>query len=336
VKEFLPIEASRANRTVISFNSETVVKPKQLGVHTLLNYDLAELSEFIDWTPFFATWELHGKYPAILSDEVVGIEATKLLVDAKALLKQIIDEKWLTANAVYGIWPANSVGDDIELYADEQKSSLLETVHHLRQQNKKVAGQANYCLSDFVAPKNSGIQDYLGGFAVTTGIGIEKYIQQFEANHDDYNSIMLKALADRLAEAFAERLHQKVRTEFWGYTNEDHISNSELIQEKYQGIRPAPGYPACPDHTEKGLLFELLNATENTGIKLTESYAMYPTAAVSGWYFGNPESKYFGLGKIEKDQVVDYANRKGYSLEEMERWLSPALSYDRDVELKVV
>ena len=336
VKEFLPIEASRANRTVISFNSETVVKPKQLGVHTLLNYDLAELAEFIDWTPFFATWELHGKYPAILSDEVVGIEATKLLVDAKALLKQIIDEKWLTANAVYGIWPANSVGDDIELYADEQKSSLLETVHNLRQQNKKVAGQANYCLSDFVAPKNSGIQDYLGGFAVTTGIGIEKYIQQFEANHDDYNSIMIKALADRLAEAFAERLHQKVRTEFWGYTNEDHISNSELIQEKYQGIRPAPGYPACPDHTEKGLLFELLNATENTGIKLTESYAMYPTAAVSGWYFGNPESKYFGLGKIEKDQVVDYANRKGYSLEDMERWLSPALSYDRDLELKVV
>jgi len=336
VKEFLPIEASRANRTVISFNSETVVKPKQLGVHTLLNYDLAELAEFIDWTPFFATWELHGKYPAILNDEVVGIEATKLLVDAKALLKQIIDEKWLTANAVYGIWPANSVGDDIELYADEQKSSLLETVHNLRQQNKKVAGQANYCLSDFVAPKNSGIQDYVGGFAVTTGIGIEKYIQQFEANHDDYNSIMIKALADRLAEAFAERLHQKVRTEFWSYTNEDHISNSELIQEKYQGIRPAPGYPACPDHTEKGLLFELLNATENTGIKLTESYAMYPTAAVSGWYFGNPESKYFGLGKIEKDQVVDYANRKGYSLEDMERWLSPALSYDRDLELKVV
>jgi 5-methyltetrahydrofolate--homocysteine methyltransferase len=297
----------------------------------LENYDLAELAEYIDWTPFFSTWELHGKYPAILSDEVVGVEATKLLKEAKALLQRIIDEKWLSANAVFGIWPANSIGDDIEVYTNENRDGVLETIHHLRQQNKKVAGQANYCLSDFIAPRESGNIDYVGGFAVTAGIGIEEHLRKFEADHDDYNSIMLKALADRLAEAFAERLHQRIRTEFWGYTNEDGIENSELIQEKYRGIRPAPGYPACPDHTEKELLFKLLNATKNTGIELTESFAMYPTAAVSGWYFTSAESKYFGLGKIGKDQVIEYASRKSYSIEEMERWLSPVLSYDPDV-----
>jgi 5-methyltetrahydrofolate--homocysteine methyltransferase len=331
VKEYLSIEDARANKLSVEFNSETIAKPNFTGVKVLENYDLAELAEYIDWTPFFSTWELHGKYPAILSDEVVGVEATKLLKEAKALLQRIIDEKWLSANAVFGIWPANSIGDDIEVYTNENRDGVLETIHHLRQQNKKVAGQANYCLSDFIAPRESGNIDYVGGFAVTAGIGIEEHLKKFEADHDDYNSIMLKALADRLAEAFAERLHQRIRTEFWGYTNEDGIENSELIQEKYRGIRPAPGYPACPDHTEKELLFKLLNATKNTGIELTESFAMYPTAAVSGWYFANPDSKYFGLGKIGKDQVVNYAKRKSFTLEDMERWLSPVLSYDPDV-----
>jgi 5-methyltetrahydrofolate--homocysteine methyltransferase len=331
VKEYLSIEDARANKLSVEFNSETIAKPNFTGVKVLENYDLAELAEYIDWTPFFSTWELHGKYPAILSDEVVGVEATKLLKEAKALLQRIIDEKWLSANAVFGIWPANSIGDDIEVYTNENRDGVLETIHHLRQQNKKVAGQANYCLSDFIAPRESGNIDYVGGFAVTAGIGIEEHLRKFEADHDDYNSIMLKALADRLAEAFAERLHQRIRTEFWGYTNEDGIENSELIQEKYRGIRPAPGYPACPDHTEKELLFKLLNATKNTGIELTESFAMYPTAAVSGWYFTSAESKYFGLGKIGKDQVIEYASRKSYSIEEMERWLSPVLSYDPDV-----
>jgi 5-methyltetrahydrofolate--homocysteine methyltransferase len=240
----------------------------------------------------------------------------------------LIDEKWLQANAVIGLWPANSVGDDIEIYTDETRTQVLETVHNLRQQNKKAAGQANYCLSDFVAPKSSGIADYIGGFAVTTGLGIEEHVARFEANHDDYSAIMLKALADRLAEAFAERLHQRVRQEFWGYASNETLSNEELITEKYRGIRPAPGYPACPDHTEKGLLFQLLDASKQTGISLTESYAMYPTAAVSGWYFGHPESKYFGLGKINRDQVEEYAQRKNMSLEDTERWLSPVLAYE--------
>jgi len=289
---------------------------------------LAELAQYIDWTPFFATWELYGKYPAILTDSVVGEEATKVFADAHAMLKQLIDEKWLQANAVIGLWPANSVGDDIEIYTDETRTQVLETVHNLRQQNKKAAGQANYCLSDFVAPKSSGIADYIGGFAVTTGLGIEEHVARFEANHDDYSAIMLKALADRLAEAFAERLHQRVRQEFWGYASNETLSNEELITEKYRGIRPAPGYPACPDHTEKGLLFQLLDASKQTGISLTESYAMYPTAAVSGWYFGHPESKYFGLGKINRDQVEEYAQRKNMSLEDTERWLSPVLAYE--------
>lgn len=330
VKEYLSIEDARANKLIVDFNSETIAKPNHTGLKVFEDYNLAELADYIDWTPFFSTWELHGKYPAILTDEVVGAEATKLLSDAKKLLQKVIDEKWLTARAVVGIWPANSVGDDIEIYSNENRDEVIEVVHHLRQQNKKVAGQANYCLSDFIAPKDSGLIDYVGGFAVTAGIGIEKHLARFEADHDDYNSIMLKALADRLAEAFAERLHQRIRTEFWGYSNEDDVDNSELIQEKYRGIRPAPGYPACPDHTEKELLFKLLDATKNTGIELTESFAMYPTAAVSGWYFGNPSSKYFGLGKIEKDQVVDYASRKSSTVEHMERWLSPVLSYDAD------
>jgi 5-methyltetrahydrofolate--homocysteine methyltransferase len=264
--------------------------------------------------------------------KLVGLFAFSFVIlFSQKMLAQIIEEKWLTANAVVGIWPAASIEDDIEIYTDETRSSVLKKVHHLRQQNKKTAGQFNYCLSDFVAPKDADVKDYIGGFAVTAGIGIEEHIARFEANHDDYSAIMLKALADRLAEAFAERLHQRFRMEFWPYAADETLSNEDLITEKYRGIRPAPGYPACPDHTEKGLLFEILQATELTGITLTESYAMYPTAAVSGWYFGHPESKYFGLGKIERDQVEDYAQRKGYPFEDMERWLGPVLAYEPSV-----
>jgi 5-methyltetrahydrofolate--homocysteine methyltransferase len=326
-KEYVSLALARENKIPVQFGPDTIVKPKQTGVFVLDNYDLSDLAQFIDWTPFFATWELYGKYPAILNDSVVGEEATKVFADARKMLQTIIDEKWLRARAVYGLWPANSVGDDIEIYTDESRKTIQQVVHHLRQQNKKAAGQANFCLSDFVAPKASGIADYVGGFAVTAGIGIEKYVSEFEAAHDDYSAIMLKALADRLAEAFAERLHHLVRTEFWGYSSES-LTNQELIEEKYRGIRPAPGYPACPDHTEKGLLFDLLKATENTGITLTESFAMYPTAAVSGWYFAHPESKYFGLGKIQRDQVEEYAKRKNMPFEEAERWLSPVLAYE--------
>ena len=332
-KEYLSIEDARANKSPLEFTTTTCVAPKFTGTKVLSDYPLAELAEYIDWTPFFATWELHGKYPAILKDEIVGVEASKLFKDAQAMLKQLIEEKWLQANGVIGFWPANSHVDDIVVYENEERNSIKTTLHHLRQQNKKTAGQANYCLSDFVAPVESGMSDFVGGFAVTTGIGIEEHVARFEANHDDYSAIMLKALADRLAEAFAERLHQRVRTEFWGYAQEESLSNEQLISEKYQGIRPAPGYPACPDHTEKELLFELLQATQNTGITLTESFAMYPTAAVSGWYFSHPESKYFGLGKINRDQVLEYANRKGMSLEDTERWLSPVLAYEPEIVL---
>ena len=327
-KEYVSIEQARNNKIKIDFKQEDCAVPKFTGTKVFLNYDLAELAECIDWTPFFATWELYGKYPSILTDEVVGAEATKLFADAKKMLKDVVEGKWLQANAVIGLWPANAVGDDIELYQNEQRNTLLNTVHTLRQQNKKAASQANYALSDFVAPKESGIADYMGGFAVTAGIGIEEHIARFEANHDDYNSIMIKAIADRLAEAFAERMHQRIRTEFWGYADESDLTVEQLNSEQYRGIRPAPGYPACPDHTEKEILFNLLNATETTGITLTESFAMLPTAAVSGWYFGHPESKYFGLGKINKDQVVDYANRKNMPLEDVERWLSPVLAYE--------
>lgn len=327
-KELLSIEDARRNRIPIEFKKSDIQTPNFTGVKVFENYDLAELAQYIDWTPFFSTWELYGKYPAILTDNIVGEEAQKVFNDAQEMLKKIVAEKWFTANAVIGIWPANAIGDDLEIYSDETRSQVIETVHNLRQQNKKTAGQPNFCLSDFVAPKSSGLADYVGGFAVTTGIGIEEHIARFEAQHDDYNSIMVKALADRLAEAFAERLHERVRKEFWGYEANESKTIQQLIEEDYRGIRPAPGYPACPDHTEKELLFKLLDASKNTGITLTESYAMYPTAAVSGWYFGHPESKYFGLGKIKADQVADYAQRKGYDLETMERWLSPVLAYE--------
>jgi 5-methyltetrahydrofolate--homocysteine methyltransferase len=303
-------------------------KPAQLGVHSLSDYSLEEISRFIDWSPFFQAWELAGRYPKILDDEIVGEEARKLFADAQAMLKRIIEEKWLTANAVYGLFPANSVnGDDIEIYTDESRSQVAMTWHNLRQQTKKPDNIPNFCLADFVAPKGSGVADYIGGFAVTTGIGIDARVEEFEKNHDDYNSILLKALADRLAEAFAELLHARVRREFWGYAADEALDNDSLIDEKYRGIRPAPGYPACPDHTEKGPLFDLLQAPQNAGITLTDSYAMLPTAAVSGFYFAHPQAQYFATGKVDKDQVEDYAKRKGWTVEEAERWLAPVLNY---------
>jgi 5-methyltetrahydrofolate--homocysteine methyltransferase len=283
---------------------------------------LQQLVEYIDWTPFFQTWELHGKYPAILKDEVVGVEATKLYADAQQMLQQIIDEKWLEARAVVGLFPANAVGDDIEIYTDETRTTVLSVQHSLRQQTKKADGQPNMALADFIAPKATGISDYVGGFVVTTGHGIEAHIERFEKDHDDYHSILLKALADRLAEAFAEKMHEIVRKELWAYDKNETLSNEELIKETYRGIRPAPGYPACPDHTEKVDLFRILNATELCGVTLTESLAMYPTAAVSGWYFAHPQAKYFGLGKITEEQIKDISQRKNVSYDEMDRWLS--------------
>ena len=320
-KDYLSIDDARKNKLQLDFTYYTPPKPAFLGTKVFEDYDLAELRKYIDWTPFFSTWELHGKYPNILEDKIVGEEARKLLADANALLDKIIEEKWLTAKAVVGFYEANSSVDDIEL---KDKTRL----HHLRQQNKKGEGLPNYCLSDFVAPKESGKQDYIGGFAVTTGIGIEKWLKHFEEQHDDYNKIMLAALADRLAEAFAERMHERVRTEFWHYVHNEELSSEELIKEKYQGIRPAPGYPACPDHTEKPMLFKLLDAEKNAGIILTESNAMYPASSVSGWYFSHPDSKYFGIGKIAKDQLEDYAQRKNMQTEDMERWLQSVLNYD--------
>jgi 5-methyltetrahydrofolate--homocysteine methyltransferase len=306
--------------------SYTPPAPRQPGITVFDHYDLAELAKYIDWTPFFATWELAGKFPKILEDETVGEAARNLYHDAQAMLKRIIDEQWLTAKAVIGLFPANSVGEDIEVYGgDDQQPTAV--IHTLRQQMEKPPGRPNYALADFVAPKASGVADYVGMFAVTTGLGLDEKVREFEANHDDYNSILLKALADRLAEAFAERLHERVRKEFWGYAADECLEGDALIAEKYRGIRPAPGYPACPDHTEKGELFRLLDATCHTGIELTESFAMFPTAAVSGYYFAHPESAYFGLGRIGKDQVADYAARKGLAVETVERWLAPNLGY---------
>ncbi len=327
-KKYLTLKKARENRLQLDWANYDPPKPTFLGTKVFENYSLEELSEYIDWTPFFSTWELRGKYPAIFEDSFVGEEAKKLFNDAQSMLRRIIDEKWLTAKAVIGFFPANSVNeDDLEIYADENRTEVVETLNNLRQQRQKAPGQKNISLTDFIAPKESGKSDYIGSFAVTAGIGIEKWVKKFEAEHDDYNAILLKALADRLAEAFAERMHGRVRNEFWAYTEES-FTNEELISEKYQGIRPAPGYPACPEHTEKGKLFSMLDVEKNTSIQLTESFAMYPAAAVSGWYFSHPESKYFGLGQISKDQLEDYANRKGMGIEEAEKWLAPTLNYD--------
>jgi 5-methyltetrahydrofolate--homocysteine methyltransferase len=303
--------------------------PKRLGVQVFRDYPLAEIAELIDWTPFFQTWELAGRYPRILDDEVVGEAARNLFADAKAMLARIIDEKWLGANAVVGLFPAARVeGDDIEIYTDESRDRVAMTFHCLRQQMVKPDDRANQCLADLVAPKETGVRDYIGAFAVTAGIGIDARVAEYEAKNDDYNAILLKALADRLAEAFAELMHRRVRREFWGYAADETLDVEALIDEKYRGIRPAPGYPACPDHTEKGPLFELLDAPGNAGITLTESFAMLPTAAVSGFYFSHPDAHYFATGRIDRDQVADYARRKGMELPEVERWLAPVLAYD--------
>lgn len=325
-KQLLSLQDARKNKAVLDFNDGTIIAPNQPGVKVFNDIDLRQLVDYIDWTPFFQTWELHGRYPKILEDEIVGTEARKLLEDAREMLDQLIAGKWISANAVTGIFPANAVGDDIEIYSDEDRTHVIHTQHTLRQQTSKVAGQPNYALSDFIAPKESGKIDYIGAFAVTAGIGIERKLAEFEKAHDDYSSILLKALADRLAEALAELMHSKIRKETWGYANSEQLSNEQLIAEEYRGIRPAPGYPACPDHTEKPGLFRLLDAEANTGIVLTENFAMSPAAAVSGWYFAHPDAKYFGLGKISPEQVEDIARRKNRPTSEMERWLSSNLN----------
>jgi 5-methyltetrahydrofolate--homocysteine methyltransferase len=323
VKSYLPLEDARKNGAPIDWTNFTPVAPTFTGIKTFNGYDLNEIEKYIDWQPFFIAWEMHGKFPQILSDEVIGKEATKLFNDAGALLKKVIKEKWLTAKGVIGFWKASRTAPDtVTVYNDSNEE--IKHLEFLRQQIKKAADQPNLSLADFI--KQEPLADYIGAFAVSIH-GIEEHIKRFEAEHDDYNKIILQALADRLAEAFAEVLHERTRKEFWGYASNEHLTNEELIEEKYLGIRPAPGYPACPDHTEKYKLFDLLKAKENAGIVLTESLAMYPAASVCGWYFAHPESKYFGVGKIEKGQAEDYAKRKGMPLEEIERWLRPNLDY---------
>ena len=327
-KAFVSLEEARNNRFSADWAASTPPAPKRPGVTVLDGVTASALRPYIDWTPFFRTWELHGSYPGILDDPKVGTEATKLLADAEAMLEKIEKENLLGIRGVAGLFPANSVGDDIEIYADESRSNVLSTLHTLRQQQKKGAGERNLALADYVAPKESGAKDHVGGFAVTTGLGIKSLLEAYRAEHDDYSAILLQALADRLAEAFAEMLHEKVRRELWGYAPGEILGNEELIGEQYQGIRPAPGYPACPDHSEKAGLFTLLNAEANTGITLTETFAMDPAASVSGLYFAHPEARYFVLGKVQKDQVEEYAKRKGMTVNETEKWLSPALGYD--------
>ncbi len=326
---------ARANRHPIDWKAYQPPTPKQLGVMAFKDYSLEELTRYIDWMPFFNAWEFSGKFPDILTDPKVGETASNLYAEARSMLKTIIREKWLQANGVVGLFPANSVDDDdIEVYADASRTKVIARLHHLRQQKGKPQGQPHSCLSDFIAPKSSGVADYIGGFAVTTGFGIEEHLKRYHAAHDDYNSILLKILADRLAEAFAECLHERTRREFWGYAPEESLSNEQLIREEYRGIRPAPGYPACPDHTEKATLWKLLDVESKTGITLTESFAMYPTAAVSGWYFSHPDSRYLAVGKIDRDQVQSYTGRKGVSLEEAQKWLSPNLGYEPDGEVE--
>ncbi|WP_119718119.1 methionine synthase [Cognatilysobacter tabacisoli] len=323
-KRLVPLAKARAQRFDGGWADYAPPAPKQPGLHVFDDYPLAELVDYIDWTPFFNTWELAGRYPAILTDEVVGTQATELYRDARAMLRQIVDEKWLTAKAVFGVWPAQARGDDVVVDVDGQATTL----HFLRQQADKPIDRPDFCLADFVAPHDSGRADWIGGFAVTAGIGIEPHVARFEADHDDYNAIMLKALADRFAEALAERLHERVRREFWGYAEAEALPNTALIDEQYQGIRPAPGYPACPEHSEKATLFRLLDAESNAGVRLTESFAMYPAAAVSGYYFSHPKSQYFVVGRVSKEQVEDYARRKGATLAQAERWLASNLDYD--------
>jgi 5-methyltetrahydrofolate--homocysteine methyltransferase len=322
------IDEARKNRLRVDWSGFEPVKPSFLGLRTFEDYPLEDLVDRIDWTPFFHAWELHAAYPRIFEDEVVGEQAKELFADAQKMLDRIIREKKIQARASVGFFPANAVGDDIEIYADESRSEVVEVVHTLRQQSKKSRGRPNLALADFVAPKETGIPDYVGGFVVTAGVNADEFAKTFEDANDDYSSIMVKALADRCAEAFAERMHEKVRKELWGYAPDERLENEALIKEQYQGIRPAPGYPACPDHTEKSTLFRMLEAPQRAKVTLTESFAMLPTASVSGYYFAHPDSQYFGLGKIDRDQVEDYAKRKGIRLEFMEKWLGPNLAYE--------
>ncbi len=323
-KNYISYEIAKSNKTKIDWSGFIPTKPKLIGNKVFTDYPLDEIRKYIDWTPFFQTWMLKGKFPQIFENQIVGKEAKKLYDDANEMLDEIIENKSLQAQAVIGIYPANSKNDDVLLNIDGNKDT---TFHFLRQQGKKGSGLPNLSLADFIAPEETGIEDYFGGFAVTAGIGLEKLVEKYAADHDDYKSIMAKALADRMAEALAELMHLRVRKEFWGHSKEEEFSPEELIKEKYHGIRPAPGYPACPDHTEKQILFDLLKVEEQTEIRLTESYAMHPGAAVSGFYFGHPQSTYFGLGKVNKDQITDYAKRKGMTIEEIERWLAPNLAY---------
>lgn len=345
-KRLVSLAHARGQRFDGGWDAYTPPAPRQPGLHVFDDYPLDDLVPLIDWTPFFQAWELAGKFPAILTDEIVGQQASELYQDAQAMLQRIVAEKWLTAKAVFGLWPAQSVGDDVVVLTDRQSGdgngessggtapldhsrfSIPHSLHFLRQQVDKPAERPDFCLADFIAPRDSGKQDWIGAFAVTAGIGIEPHVARFEAAHDDYNAILLKALADRLAEALAERLHQRVRTEFWGYVDDEALDNEALIAERYRGIRPAPGYPACPDHSEKQTLFALLDAGRNADMSLTESFAMLPTAAVSGYYFSHPQSQYFVVGRLGKDQLADYARRKGVSLQQAERWLASNLDYD--------
>jgi len=327
VKNYIPLSEARKNKVNIDWSNTQITTPSFLGSRQLVNYSLAEIRKYIDWTPFFQTWMLAGRYPGILVDKVVGVEAKKLFDDAQRMLDEIISQGSLSANGVVAFYPAASTStDDVTLFNDDHRSGEFARFHFLRQQNQKAKNLPNFCLSDFVAPLDSGRKDYMGMFAVTGGVGLESLVEKYKSEQDDYSEIMAKAIADRLAEAFAELLHEKVRRELWGYAADESLTADELITEKYQGIRPAPGYPACPEHTEKGTLFGLLEA-DKIGMKLTESYAMYPAASVSGFYFSHAESKYFGLGKITKDQVADYAARKNMTLKEAEKWLSPNLAY---------
>jgi 5-methyltetrahydrofolate--homocysteine methyltransferase len=322
---------ARANRPRLDWTAYVPPVPRMLGIKSFDDYSIEELARYIDWTPFFQAWELRGRFPDILNDAKFGEQASSLYADARKMLRTLINEPWLKPRAVFGLFPANAIEDDVELYADDSRSKVIARVHFLRQQKDLPEGKPHGALADFVAPKASGVRDYFGAFALSTGQGIEAPLQRFAAEHDDYSAIMLKVLADRLAEAFAERLHERVRREFWGYAPAEKLGNEQLIREEYRGIRPAPGYPACPDHTEKATLWELLDVVERAGITLTESFAMYPTAAVSGWYFSYPQSRYLAVGRIDRDQVLDYARRKGMDVAEVERWLAPNLGYEPEV-----
>ena len=326
-KELISIKTARKNKTKLNWKEFEPIKPKNCGIKITKNQNLEELIEYIDWSPFFRSWDLHGRYPEILKDKIVGKQAKELFFDANYLLKKILKDKSLKAKSIFGLFPANSVGDDIEVYSPNDKSKHIGTFYTLRQQLMKRNDKPNFALSDFIAPKKTGYNDYIGFFCVTTGIGVDKLSKYYENKNDDYNSIMVKALADRLAEAHAEYLHKKVRTKFWGYSPEEKFNNDDLIKEKYSGIRPAPGYPACPDHLEKKTIWDILNVENNIGVSLTESLAMWPASSVSGYYFANPNAKYFGLGKISKDQVEDYANRKKITLENAIKWLKPNLNF---------